>query len=84
MPPQEYGLPEGIPIPWADLRKWIDSAVGMQDMMGGATIHIPRNQLLAISCMANFVVEPKFSKEDHVSMLLRMFVRTRARDNVSG
>lgn len=61
-----------VPIPWAGVRSWLDTAEAMQHTMGGSTEHIPRAQLLALSQLASFSEEPKMPKEeDHVSKLMR-------------
>lgn len=69
---EAYGLSPLVPVPWAGIRKWLDSAEEMQTMTGGSTAHLPHTQILALSRLADFIQDPPVPKTDAVSQLMRM------------
>ncbi len=66
-------LSELIPIPWASIRSWLDSAEQAQASAARGTTTLTQPQLLALSHLVPFCAEPRvLPKDDHVGKLMRM------------
>ncbi|KAJ4158243.1 uncharacterized protein LMH87_008776 [Akanthomyces muscarius] len=65
-------LSELIPIPWASIRSWLDSAAQAQASAARGTTTLTQPQLLALSHLVPFCAEPRvLPKDDHVGKLMQ-------------
>lgn len=72
-PIQTVTLSELIPIPWASIRAWLDSAEHAQRSAARGTTTLTQPQLLALSQLVPFCAEPLvLPKDDQVGKLMRM------------
>lgn len=53
----------GVPIPWRELRAWIDEAEQSPEKLS-------REQLMALSYLVPFTTEPDLMDRDYVSELM--------------